>query len=50
MDLADHILVLHNGRVIEQGDHNSLLQAHGFYRRMWDLQMQAEVVENLPRI
>jgi ATP-binding cassette subfamily C protein CydC len=50
MELADQILVLHNGRLIEQGDHISLLRAGGFYRRMWDLQMQAEVMENIPRI
>ncbi len=49
MDMADQILVLHNGRLIEQGDHLSLLKADGFYRRMWDLQMQVEVVENIPR-
>jgi ATP-binding cassette subfamily C protein CydC len=48
MELADQILVLHNGRLIEQGDHFSLLQAGGFYRRMWDLQMQVEVVESIP--
>jgi ATP-binding cassette subfamily C protein CydC len=48
MDMADQILVLHKGRLIEQGDHSSLLQAGGFYKRMWDLQMQAEVVENIP--
>jgi ATP-binding cassette subfamily C protein CydC len=48
MDMADEILVLHHGRLIERGDHISLLKADGFYRRMWDLQMQAEVVENIP--
>jgi ATP-binding cassette subfamily C protein CydC len=47
MELADEILVLHRGQIIERGDHNSLLQTDGFYRRMWDLQMQAEVVENI---
>ena len=50
MELADEILVLHHGRLIEQGDHNSLLRPDGFYRRMWDLQMQAEVIENIPVI
>ncbi|OGO16365.1 MAG: thiol reductant ABC exporter subunit CydC [Chloroflexi bacterium RBG_16_48_8] len=50
MDLADQILVLHHGRLIEQGDHISLLKAGGFYRRMWDLQMQAEVVERIPNL
>jgi len=48
MELADEILLLHHGQVIERGNHNSLLQADGFYRRMWDLQMQTEVVENIP--
>ena len=48
MELADEILVLHRGQAIERGDHHALLRADGFYRRMWDLQMQAEVVENIP--
>ena len=47
MELVNQILVLHNGRLIEQGDHTSLLQAGGFYKRMWDLQMQVEVVERI---
>jgi ATP-binding cassette subfamily C protein CydC len=47
MELADQILVLHNGQMIERGDHISLLQAGGFYKRMWDLQMQVEVVERI---
>jgi ATP-binding cassette subfamily C protein CydC len=50
MDMADEIFVLHHGRLIERGDHISLLQAGGFYKRMWDLQMQVEVVENIPQI
>jgi ATP-binding cassette subfamily C protein CydC len=49
MELADEILVLHRGQAIERGDHHALLRTDGFYRRMWDLQMQAEVVENTPR-
>jgi ATP-binding cassette subfamily C protein CydC len=49
MDMADEILVLHRGKLIEQGNHISLLKEDGFYKRMWDLQMQAEVVENIPR-
>ncbi|MGB5135693.1 MAG: ABC transporter ATP-binding protein [Prochlorococcaceae cyanobacterium] len=32
---ADQILVLEQGRVIEQGNHNSLLAAGGAYRNMW---------------
>jgi len=49
MELADEILVLHQGRVIERGDHTSLLQTGGFYRRMWNFQVQVEVVENISR-
>jgi ATP-binding cassette subfamily C protein CydC len=49
MDMVDEILVLHRGKLIEQGNHISLLKEDGFYKRMWDLQMQAEVVENIPR-
>lgn len=38
--LADEILVLDNGRILEQGTHNELLEQNGFYRRIFDLQMQ----------
>jgi len=36
---ADQILVLEGGRVVEQGDHASLLRAGGTYSRMWEQQM-----------
>ena len=39
---ADTILVMENGRVIEQGTHHALLQAAGHYAGMWDLQQQEE--------
>lgn len=32
---ADHICVLENGRIIEEGDHNSLLEKQGMYHAMW---------------
>jgi ATP-binding cassette subfamily B protein/subfamily B ATP-binding cassette protein MsbA len=35
---ADRILVLENGRIIEQGHHDELMQASGRYREMVDLQ------------
>ncbi len=35
---ADRILVLENGRVVEQGRHEELMQASGRYREMVDLQ------------
>jgi ATP-binding cassette, subfamily B, heavy metal transporter len=44
---ADQILVLDQGRVIEQGSHQQLLAADGSYAQMWALQMEesAEVAE-----
>jgi ABC-type multidrug transport system fused ATPase/permease subunit len=36
----DEILVLDDGKVVEQRSHQELLQAKGLYKRMWDLQNQ----------
>ena len=38
--LADEILVLDNGRILERGSHNELLERNGFYRRIFDMQKQ----------
>ena len=38
---ADRILVLQEGEIVEQGCHNTLLEANGVYRRLYDLQFQA---------
>jgi len=35
---ADHIVVLHQGAICEQGDHNQLLQTDGHYARLWRIQ------------
>lgn len=32
---ADQILVLHDGRLIQHGTHNSLLTEEGLYKRLW---------------
>ena len=37
---ADRILVLDNGRIMEEGDHHSLLQRRGIYARLWNLQQE----------
>lgn len=39
---ADSILVLDNGRIVEQGNHNQLLTQHGLYAKLWDLQTSSE--------
>lgn len=38
LEMAGEILVLRNGRVVEQGRHEELVQYEGLYWRMWDLQ------------
>ena len=35
---ADLILVLSDGRIVERGDHTSLFEAGGLYRRLYELQ------------
>jgi ATP-binding cassette subfamily C protein CydC len=41
LEMADEIVVLHAGKIIERGRHHELLQIAGHYRRMWELQNQA---------
>ena len=38
---ADEILVLDEGRVVERGSHNDLLEQEGLYAAMWHRQQQA---------
>ena len=38
---ADEILVMAEGKVIERGAHSELIQMNGEYRRMWELQLEA---------
>jgi ATP-binding cassette subfamily C protein CydC len=40
LESVDEILVLQAGRIVERGSLRDLLQAGGFFRRMWDLQHQ----------
>ncbi len=39
---ADHILVMQDGRIVEQGSHNTLLQENGFYQEIFSLQTKIE--------
>ena len=45
--LADKIMMLHAGEVVEQGTHEELYAKQGVYRELYDKQLQVEeVVEN----
>ena len=44
---ADGIIVMENGRIVEQGTHRTLLQAGGHYAGMWELQQQEEQTQRL---
>jgi ATP-binding cassette subfamily B protein len=39
---ADRILVMDQGRIVEQGAHHELLQRNGVYTQMWNLQKRVE--------
>lgn len=39
---ADNILVLDNGRLVEQGTHAGLMEKNGLYASLWNRQRQAE--------
>ncbi|WP_304235432.1 ABC transporter ATP-binding protein [Jiulongibacter sediminis] len=40
--LADKIVVLDDGKIVEQGTHGSLLDANGVYKELYDKQMSME--------
>ncbi len=33
---SDHIVVMDDGKIAEEGTHNELLNQHGLYRRLWE--------------
>ena len=45
LERMDEIIVLDRGQVVERGDHAALLADGGLYRRMWDLQSQASLID-----
>lgn len=46
MDRMDQILVIHNGRITERGDHLSLLNTKGLYYDMYSKQMEISKLAN----
>ncbi|MEL7400520.1 MAG: metal ABC transporter permease, partial [Pseudomonadota bacterium] len=45
---ADHIVVMHHGELVEQGNHQQLLERQGYYANMWRLQQQVQQPEQKP--
>jgi ATP-binding cassette subfamily B protein len=43
---ADLILVMNNGDIVEQGTHNDLLKANGFYASLYNSQFETTVPED----
>jgi ATP-binding cassette subfamily B protein len=41
---VDRIIVLHKGRIVEQGNHQELLAKRGYYHRLYELQYRNQVV------
>jgi ATP-binding cassette subfamily B protein len=42
---ADDIIVLDEGRIVQQGTHASLASEPGMYRRLWEIQTTIESTE-----
>ena len=42
---ADKIIVLREGKIIEEGTHKSLMEKDGTYKTLWNLQFEAETWE-----
>jgi ATP-binding cassette subfamily B protein len=43
--LADQIIVLDDGKIVEQGDHEYLMSCNGTYRELYERQLQSDEVE-----
>jgi ATP-binding cassette subfamily B multidrug efflux pump len=41
---ADHVIVIDHGQIVEQGTHQQLLEAHGFYHRLYVSQFKGQAI------
>jgi len=37
---CDDIIVINEGKIVEEGNHKQLMQRAGLYKKMWDAQAQ----------
>jgi len=44
---CDRILVMENGRIVQQGHHNALTQQPGVYKRLWERQQASQQLDAL---
>ena len=44
---CDRILVMENGRIVQQGHHNALIQQPGAYKRLWERQQASQQLDAL---
>ena len=44
---CDRILVMENGRIVQQGHHSMLIQQPGAYKRLWERQQATQNIETL---
>ncbi len=42
---CDRILVIKNGRIVQQGHHNALIQQPGVYKRLWERQQASQQLD-----
>jgi len=47
---VDRILVIHKGRMVEEGTHRDLLVRNGIYTKLYELQYQDQEVRPVPRV
>ncbi|MBI2329393.1 MAG: ATP-binding cassette domain-containing protein, partial [Chloroflexi bacterium] len=48
VEMADLILVLQDGQIVEQGKHRELLASNGLYRQLYGLQFQFQEASTVP--
>jgi len=48
LEITDEILVLQEGKIIERGTHSELLQLNGFYRYLYENQLQMMLLDEVP--